>query len=131
MNINGEMIIYDDFVKHQYKVLKDIVALLNSHYTSTILLGINKKNPHINMSVRYPPWIINFLDQDRIYPNPVNNIKITYIGDIVDIEIIPGNDAPYYLTNKHNKTNKRIYIRENNKTRLISAKDFKVLYQQY
>ncbi|MGO4940949.1 AlbA family DNA-binding domain-containing protein [Fundicoccus sp. Sow4_D5] len=132
MNINGDMILYDDLEKHQHKVLKDIVALLNYQYTSTILLGVNKKDPHLNMGFQHPSWMLainSWIEQERIIPNPVKNINIRGVNGILDIEISPGNDAPYRLTAKKNKKNQKIYIRENARTRLVSLNEFKQLYK--
>ena len=131
MNINGDMIIYDDLEKNQHEVLKDIVALLNHRCISTILLGVDKKNPNISMGSHHPSWILalnTWIEQERIVPNPVNNIKISQINGILDIEITPGNDAPYHLTAKNDKNKQRIYIRDSKKTKPVSPSEYLQLY---
>lgn len=126
MNINGDVIIYSDLKYNHNKILKDMVALLNHQYTSTILIGINRKNSNVSMRTHCLSWLLiidTWFEQDRILPNPVKHIKIRHINGILDIEITPGNDAPYCLTAKNNKAKRSIYIRESKETKLVSSSE--------
>lgn len=97
------------------EVKTEIVAFLNSYLGGKIYIGVtnegevlktNQKERDINESK-----IINWIRDEAIYPNCSEFVKTFYNEDnILVIEIIPGNNKPYFIKEKGLKPS-GVYIR--------------------
>ena len=86
-------------------VKTEIIAFLNSYLGGKIYIGVtnegellktNQKERDINESK-----IINWIRDEAIYPNCSKFVKTFYNEDnVLVIEIIPGNNKPYFIKEK-------------------------------
>lgn len=97
------------------EVKTEIIAFLNSYLGGKIYIGINSDGNIINLSLKErdinESKIINWIRDEAIYPNCSEFVKTFYNEDnILVIEIIPGNNKPYFVKKKGLKPS-GVYIR--------------------
>ena len=97
------------------EVKAEIVAFLNSNLNGNIFIGVTDLGEPVSLKQKeldvFESKIINWVRDEAIYPNCSNFVKTSVNSDnILVIEIIPGNEKPYYLKEKGLKPS-GVYIR--------------------
>lgn len=93
----------------------EIVAFLNSYLGGTIYVGIDDNGLIADISLKEKDEnksrVINWIRDEAIYPNCSDYISFEYNEDgVLQINIEPGKDKPYYLKSKGLKPS-GVYIR--------------------
>lgn len=81
----------------------EIIAFLNSYLGGTIYIGVDDEGNvlnNINNFDEIESKIISWIRDEAIYPNCSNFVKIINDNNVLEINIIPGNEKPYYLKEK-------------------------------
>lgn len=97
------------------EVKKEIIAFLNSYLGETIYIGISDageiKKINEEEKDETESKIINWIKDESIYPNCSKFVSFIYNKDnILEINVSPGTEKPYYLKDKGPKPS-GVYIR--------------------